>query len=67
MSGFSADEVAALIARLEQRAADGELFAQLALPGWRKELQSLLKGGDDLAPETTDDGLATASQGVSRT
>lgn len=40
-----------LIAQLEQRAADGEQFARLALPGWQAEL-ARLNGGDAQAPET---------------
>lgn len=54
MGGSSVESVRALIADLEQRAADGELFARLALPGWRAELRSLLRGGDAQASETPD-------------
>lgn len=33
------------IERLEKRAAAGETFALLALPGWRAELERVKKGG----------------------
>lgn len=49
--------VEALISKLAQRAADGEQFARLALPGWQQE-RARLRGGDAQAPDTTiDDGL----------
>ena len=41
------EEIRALITDMERRAAAGELFATIALPGWRAALRSATKEETD--------------------
>lgn len=52
--------VRALIPELERRADDGELFARLALPGFRAELIWLEKEAQQIHDDETLDEIITS-------